>query len=534
MQLHAIEIPVRYLPPLGPSVRALMVWPRFPHSYWGLEGMLDMMPESSIMPPLGLITVAALCPKSWDIRLVDCAFETLTDDHLRWADLVMVSAMYVQREDAHRTLARARALGKRTIIGGAYASSQPEAVSELADHVVVGEPDEIFHQIASDLDLGTARAIYRIEDKPDISHTPVPRFDLLDMRRYASMSVQFSRGCPFQCEFCDIITIYGRRPRTKTPTQLIAELDVLKNAGWRKQVFIVDDNFIGNQKKALELSCELERWQDRNHRPFAFYTEASIDLAEKEELLAAMVRANFFYVFIGIETPSVDSLQETKKFQNLRVDPLQAVRFIQRRGLWVMGGFIVGFDSDRPDIFERQIDFIERAAIPWAMAGVLQAPPTTPLFDRMMNEGRLILESQATSNFSPPNFRTRMPLPVLMEGMRRTLLSIYSPESFFERTLRSIHYWQPHESQRTPPIPTRYQVKVALRSIWKQGFRSTYRWIYWRSLFRLLWIAGRDFRKEWLGFVIMMSGRHFISYAAEIAEEMKPLCTESGNAATGD
>jgi radical SAM superfamily enzyme YgiQ (UPF0313 family) len=215
------------------------------------------------------------------------------------------------------------------------------------------------------------------------------------------MSVQFSRGCPFTCEFCDIITLYGRRPRTKSPAQLIGELDALLRLGWRKEVFVVDDNFIGNHKAALELACELERWQRCNRYPFGFFTEASIDLASRPGLLDAMVKANFCRVFIGIESPSAESLKEAKKFQNLRRDPLDSIHLIQQHGLWVSGGFIVGFDSDPPDIFDRQIEFVERAAIPWAMTGLLQAPPTTPLYDRMKREGRLVPESSEPSNFSP-------------------------------------------------------------------------------------------------------------------------------------
>ena len=372
-----------------------MVWPRFPASFWSLGEVIDIVPERSLVPPLGLITVAALCPKLWAIRLVDLAFEELSDEDLLWADLVMVSAMQVQRDDVRRTLERASKLSRRTMIGGPYASSEPEALLPLADHVVVGEPDEIFHEIAADLEVGSARRLYRVTEKPDVSRTPVPRFDLLALKKYTLMAVQFSRGCPFTCEFCDIITLYGRRPRTKSPAQLIGELDALLHLGWRKEIFIVDDNFIGNHKAALELARELERWQRRNRYPFGFATEASIDLASRSELLDAMVKANFCRVFIGIETPSAESLKEAKKFQNLRRDPLDCIRFIQQHGLWVMGGFIVGFDSDQPDIFDRQIEFIERAAIPWAMTGVLQAPPTTPLYERMKREGRLI---QAASN----------------------------------------------------------------------------------------------------------------------------------------
>jgi radical SAM superfamily enzyme YgiQ (UPF0313 family) len=267
------------------------------------------------VPPLGLITVATLCPKQWKIRLVDLAFEELSDEDILWADLVMVSAMAVQREGVHQTLERASKLNRRTMIGGPYASSEPEALLPLADHVVVGEPDEIFPEIAADLERGSARRLYSITEKPDVSRTPVPRFDLLALEKHALMAVQFSRGYPFTCEFCDIITIYGRRPRTKSPAQLIGELDALLQLGWRKEVFVVDDNFIGNHKAALEPAQELERWQRRNRYPFGFFTEASIDLASRPALLDAMVRANFCRVFIGIESPSAESLKETKNFR---------------------------------------------------------------------------------------------------------------------------------------------------------------------------------------------------------------------------
>ncbi len=510
----------RRFDPLGSSIRALMVWPCFPPSFWGFEGLLEMVPEGAVMPPLGLITVAALCPKHWQIRLVDRAFEELAEEDLEWANLVMVSAMHAQREDAFRTLARARALGKRTIIGGPYASSQPEVLAPLADHVVVGEPDETFGRIARDLESVTAKAVYRIVDKPDLTNTPAPRFDLLDLSRYTSMSVQFSRGCPFQCEFCDIITIYGRRPRTKSSEQLIAELDLLRLAGWNKQVFVVDDNFIGNHRKALDLAHELAAWQERHHHPFIFHAEASIDLAEKSDLIDAMVKANFLYVFIGVETPSAQSLKETKKFQNLRHDQLESIRHIQRQGLWVTAGFIVGFDSDEADIFDRQVEFIERSAIPWAMAGVLQAPPTTALFDRLLREGRLIKESTATSNFSPPDFRTVMPLADLLNGLRRLLLTIYQPERFYERAWRSLAHWRPREGQHPPPVTVLYQIEVALRSIWIQGVRAPYRAAYWKFLIRLLARWSGDRRKIWLGFVVLMSGHHFIPYAADTAAEM--------------
>ena len=512
---------VRSFPPLGRAIKVLMVWPRFPSSFWGLSEVKEIVPERSLVPPLGLITVAALCPKRWKIRLVDLASEELSDEDILWADLVMVSAMAVQREGVRQTLERASKLNRRTMIGGPYASSEPEALLPLADHVVVGEPDEVFPEIAADLERGSARRLYRITEKPDVSRTPVPRFDLLALNKYTLMSVQFSRGCPFTCDFCDIITIYGRRPRTKPPAQLIKELDALLQLGWRKEVFVVDDNFIGNHKAALELAQELERWQRRNRYPFAFFTEASIDLASRPTLLDAMVKANFCRVFIGIESPSAESLKETKKFQNLRRDPLDSIRLIQQHGLWVMGGFIVGFDSDPPDIFDRQIEFVERAAIPWAMTGVLQAPPTTPLYERMKREGRLLQNNPEPSNFDPPNFRTVLPLPELLDGTKRMLLTLYDPRRFYERVLNSLERWQLQPEQRAPALPLGYLSRVLLKSVWKQGVLSGYREAYWRYVGRLMLRWGLHPQKRRLGFELALSGHHFIGYARQVAESLE-------------
>jgi len=508
-------------PPLGPAIKVLMVWPRFPASFWSLGEVMEIVPERSLVPPLGLITVAGLCPKQWKIHLIDLAFEELRDEDILWADLVMVSAMAVQREGVRQTLERAAKLNRRTMIGGPYASSEPNTMLTLADHVVVGEPDEIFPEIAADLERGAARRLYRVTEKPDVSRTPVPRFDLLALQKYTLVSVQFSRGCPFTCEFCDIITLYGRRPRTKSPAQLIGELDALLQLGWRKDVFVVDDNFIGNSKAALELACELERWQRRNRYPFAFFTEASIDLAARPALLDAMVKANFCRVFIGIESPSAESLKETKKFQNLRRDPLDSIRLIQQHGLWVMGGFIVGFDSDPPDIFDQQIEFVKRAAIPWAMTGVLQAPPTTPLYERMKRDGRLLPDNPEPSNFDPPNFRTVLPLPELLDGTKRMLLTLYDPRRFYERVLDSLERWQLQPEQRAPALSLLYLLRVLLKSVWKQGVLGGYRQAYWRYMRRLVWRWGLHAQKRRLGFELALSGHHFIRYARQVAESLE-------------
>ena len=509
-------------PPLGKKIKALLVWPRIPNSFWTFTGMLELLPEKAVMPPLGLITLAALCPDSWTLRLIDEAIEELTDDDILWADLVMVGAMSVQQAGQHEVLARARRLGRRSIVGGPYASGEPARMLAIADHVVVGEPDEVFPEIARDLEEGTARRLYEIVEKPDVTKTPLPRFELLKLHSYASMSIQFSRGCPFQCEFCDIIILYGRKPRTKHPQQVLAELDKLLSLGWKKQVFIVDDNFIGNHKHALDLCVELEKWQQARGFPMMFYTEASMDLARQSALIEAMVKANFLYVFLGIESPSKESLRETKKLQNLAMDPISCVELLHKKGLWVTGGFIVGFDSDKEDIFEQQIEFIERTAIPWALLNPLHAMPRTALFERMQREGRLIESPHSSGDATPPNFRTNLDTTVLMRGICKTVTAIYEPGRFFERAWRSMESWETRESQHPAQQPTMGGIlQIVALSIWKQGLRSSYRRAYWKYLSKIITHYATNRTKLWLAATIMISGHHFIPYAAEVVAKIE-------------
>jgi radical SAM superfamily enzyme YgiQ (UPF0313 family) len=482
--------------------------------------MMDLLPQAILHPPLGLITVAALCPKDWTLRLIDRNLEELHDRDILWADLIMLSGMRVQHDDMREVLRRARVLGKRTIVGGPYASAEPEAFLPLADHVVAGEPDEVFDAIAADLEGGSAKRLYVIADKPDVSKTPVPRYDLLKLDKYLSMAVQFSRGCPFQCEFCDIITIYGRKPRTKTADQMLVEFEALFKLGWRGRVFVVDDNFIGNHKRALDLTVKIAEWQRRHGHPFVLSTEASMDLAQRPALIEAMVRANFWFVFMGIESPSRQSLAETKKFQNLREDPLECVHAIRRSGLWVTAGFIVGFDSDTEDIFDRQIEFIERAAIPWAMSGFLVALPTTPLHARMAREGRLIEGKQMSTHFASPNFRTVLSLAKLVNGVRSILNSIYAPSAYYDRAFRSLEDWGASEHQK--PVPPRgSMLRILAQSIVHQGILSHYRAAYWTFLFRLLRRWRRHPQKAWFGFSLLISGHHFINYARTVTAQME-------------
>jgi radical SAM superfamily enzyme YgiQ (UPF0313 family) len=509
-------------PPLGKNIKALLVWPKIPPSYWAFSGMLELLPEKVVMPPLGLATVAALCPPNWTLRLVDEAVEDLTDLDLHWADLVMVGGMEVQKHGMQAVLARARRLGRRTIVGGPYASSEPARMLAMADHVVVGEPDEVFPEIARDLEDGTARRHYEIAEKPDVTKSPLPRFDLFKLESYASMSIQFSRGCPFQCEFCDIIILYGRKPRTKTPQQVTAELDELLRLGWMKQVFMVDDNFIGNHQRALDLCVELEKWQQEHGFPVMFYTEASMDLAKKTALMDAMVRANFFYVFLGIESPSKEALKETRKFQNLAIDPVSSVELIHEHGLWVTGGFIVGFDSDTDDIFDRQIEFIERTAIPWAILNCLHAIPRTALHDRMQKEGRLLAESPTTGDTTPPNFRTTLAPAAILRGQAKTLAAIYDPAAFYERAWRSMESWQTKKTQHAARQPGAVGIAaIVLRSVWQQGIKSNYRKAYWKYALRIVSHYAMEPAKIWMAATIMISGHHFIPYSRVVVEKIE-------------
>jgi radical SAM superfamily enzyme YgiQ (UPF0313 family) len=366
-------------------------------------------------------------------------------------------------------------------VGGPIAGT---AISHLtgADHVVEGEAEGLVTTLVADLERGQARSHYKAPLPPDLTRVPRPDLFLVNPRKYSAMAIQYSRGCPFTCEFCDIIEMYGRRPRTKTPEQVCAELDQIYELGWRGRVFLVDDNFIGNKKKVKVLLPRLAQWMRDHNFPFALITEASLNLAEDMELLRLMRDAHFSSVFVGIETPVAESLQETTKFQNLRKNLLDSVQLIQSCGIEVMGGFIVGFDHDPPDVFDRQIRFIREAAIPLSMVGLLTALPNTQLWRRLKAEGRLLKQSLGNSTLAEVNFIPKMDVGDLIEGYRHILETIYNPREYFRRT--SAFLSQLGSSARTPL--TFSDVLAVLRSIWKQGLLSNYRSEYWKFLVQAL------------------------------------------------
>jgi radical SAM superfamily enzyme YgiQ (UPF0313 family) len=313
-------------------MKVLLVYPEFPDTYWSFRHALTFEGKRSAFPPLGLLTVSAMLPESWDRRLVDMNVRRLTDSDIEWADLIFMSAMIVQKDSLERVVERCKARGKRVVVGGPYVSTSAEHLPD-ADHIFVGEAEATLPKFIEDLEAGTPERFYRAAERPALTATPVPHFRLAELNRYSAMSVQYSRGCPFSCEFCDIIEIYGRVPRTKSNGQLLAELDALRATGWRGLVFIVDDNFIGNKKNVRLLLPELAEWSERNGRPFSFITEASVNLAEDDVLLEDMRRANFRRVFLGIETPVEESLKEAQKGQNTRRDLLESVHKIQSYGM---------------------------------------------------------------------------------------------------------------------------------------------------------------------------------------------------------
>jgi radical SAM superfamily enzyme YgiQ (UPF0313 family) len=482
-------------------VNVLLVYPRFPDTYWSFRYALSFQGKRAAQPPLGLMTVAALLPRSWNKRLVDTNVERLRERDLMWADVAFISGMHVQERELTAIVRRCRARGLRTVVGGPITSSLPQSALEC-DHVVIGEAEDLIDGLAADLERGRARPLYESAERPGLERSPRPDLSLIRMKRYSTMTVQCSRGCPFNCEFCDIIEIYGRRPRTKEPTQVLAELDQLYDAGWRGPVFIVDDNFIGNKVRARLLLAAMSAWQKAHGYVFRFITEASINLADDPALLESMKEAGFASVFLGIETPDESSLAATNKLQNTRRDLLDSVATIQQYGIEVMGGFILGFDTDREDIFDRLVEFIQKSAIPIAMVGLLQAMPGTQLFRRLTREGR-ILDGGAGNNMDCHlNFQPRMNAERLIEGYHSVLRRIYASEPYYRRVRSYLSRCQPKYQSHFNIA----NVRALLLSLLRQGILGKSRMSYWKFV-----AAAATRHRESFGAAMTMAvmGYHF-------------------------
>jgi radical SAM superfamily enzyme YgiQ (UPF0313 family) len=464
-------------------MNALLIYPLFPDTYWSFKHALKFVGKRAAQPPLGLMTVAALLPGDWNKRLVDTNVERLRDRDLDWADVVLLSGMHIQQEALVAIVERCRARGLRTVVGGPIASSL-SAAELKADHIVIGEAESLIAGLAHDLELGSAKPVYQAAERPEMHASPLPDLSLIKMNRYSTMTVQYSRGCPFNCEFCDIIEIYGRRPRTKAVAQVLAELDQLHAAGWRESVFIVDDNFIGNKARAKELCSALAEWRRQHKTTFDFNTEASLNLADDPELMQLMKDAGFISVFLGIETPDESGLIASNKLQNTRRSLLDSVATIQSYGMQVMGGFILGFDTDQEDIFDRMVDFIQKSGIPIAMVGLLQAMPGTQLFRRLWREGRILNTDAGNNTGDKLNFLPSMDAARLVEGYRSVLKRIYNCEAYYDRVRLYLSRTQPRpgEQKYKQQWMTRANARALVTSIVRQGVFGAHRWSYWKFL----------------------------------------------------
>jgi radical SAM superfamily enzyme YgiQ (UPF0313 family) len=481
----------------------LLIYPKFPDTFWSFKYALKFIRKKAAHPPLGLLTVGAMLPDEYQKRLVDVNVDPLTDDDLAWADIAFIGAMAVQRDSSKQIIARCKEMGLKVIAGGPLFTAEPDAF-EAVDHLVLDEAELTLPSFLEDLKSGHLKKIYRASGFCDLHHTPPPSWDLIDMKNYASMSIQFSRGCPFNCDFCNVTVLFGHRPRLKSAQQVIAELDLMYDAGWRSNIFFVDDNFIGNkQYLKTQLLPALIKWR-KGKKGCVFFTEASINLADDAKLMDLMVKAGFDAVFIGIESPNDANLTECQKVQNKNRDLIHDVKTLQRAGLEVQGGFIVGFDSDTPSTFQQLIDFIQKSGIVTAMVGLLQAPPGTRLFDRLKEENRLLGmmisgdNVDGTTNISP-----KMGLDQLMNGYRLIMGHIYAPKHYYRRVKIFLKEFGNPRVQ-TPLNAQRFL--AIFRSSIRLGILGKERFHYWSLM---IWTLVRRPRLLPLAMTLAIYGHHF-------------------------
>ena len=511
-------------------MRTLFLYPEFPKTFWSYEKILELVDRKVLLPPLGMVTVAALLPQHWEMKLVDRNVREVTEAEWDWAELVVISGMIVQRADMAAQIAAAKARGLPVAVGGPFASSTPDAPElSLADFKILDEGEITLPMFIEAIERGDASGRFTADgEKPDVTATPVPRFDLLQLDAYDSMSVQFSRGCPFQCEFCDIIVLYGRKPRTKTPEQLIAELQTLYDLGWRRSIFLVDDNFIGNKRNAKLLLPALKQWQIERGYPFSLATEASVDLAADEELMEMMAECRFDSVFLGIETPDEASLTVAGKLQNTRSSLEEAVDRIRSYGIRVMAGFIIGFDGESKGAGDRIVQFVTRTGIPAAMMGMLQALPNTGLWHRLEREGRLIeatTDAKGVNQTNLLNFVPTRPIADIAHEYVDAFCRLYEPHAYIDRvTSYYLRMGLPRWQRFVPAafgkasLPAWCDVRALLIVIWRQGIRRDTRFRFWRSIWR---VARRNPGVLEQFIVVLAHNEHFMDYRAVVSREIE-------------
>jgi radical SAM superfamily enzyme YgiQ (UPF0313 family) len=500
-------------------MKILLVYPRYPDTFWSFRHALKFLSKKATFPPLGLLTVAAMLPAEWDKRVVDLNVRGLNDADIEWADYVFISAMVVQKNSALEVIARCNNLNIKVVAGGPLFTTGYEEF-EGVDHFVLGEAEVTLPQFLADLAQGHPRRIYLSNERPDISQTPIPAWSLLNMKDYSAMSLQYSRGCPFDCEFCDIIVLNGHTPRTKTGQQTVDELEALYRHGWRGSLFIVDDNFIGNKKKLkAETLPAMIKWSKQKKYPFTFFTEASINLADDNDLMELMTEAGFNRVFIGIETPNEESLAECNKVQNSHRDLAAAVKNIQNHGFEVQGGFILGFDSDPTSIFRKQIQFIQKTGIVTAMVGLLNAPNGTKLYNRLKKENRLIKDFSGDNTDFSMNFTPRMKYETLVAGYKHVLDTIYSPRHYYERVVAFLKEYKPKKTAGISQLRFSHIISL-IKSLWLLGVINKGRSYFWRLLISTLLKRPRHLP---LSIGLSVSGFHFRKVAEGYSKNLVTL-----------
>lgn len=461
-------------------MKVLLLYPKYPDTFWSYKHALSFIHKKASLPPLGLLTVSSMLPEVWEKKLVDMNVRELKDEDIENADMIMISAMIVQKDSVKEIVERVKDFDKLIVAGGPLFTSQYGEFPDI-DCFVLNEGEITIPMFLHDLKRGDMKRIYKSDRRPDITKTPVPEWKLIKQKDYASMALQVSRGCPFSCDFCDIIVMNGRVPRYKTPSQVIAELDSLYYSGWRSAVFIVDDNFIGNRKKVKEILVEISKWMELHNRPFCLSTEASITLADDIELVNLLKASNFSGVFVGIETPDEESLKECGKHQNTGKDLKEKVKLLQRNGLEVKGGFIIGFDTDNMHSFQKMIDFIQESGIVTAMVGLLHALPKTELYRRLNKDGRILSQATGNNTDSTLNFIPVIDKDTLVLGYNRVLHTIYSPKNYYERLITYLDEYK--EFAKGSKINLMIKIKAITKAVWIMGLSEKGRTHFWNMIF---------------------------------------------------
>lgn len=499
-------------------MKALLIWPIMPNSFWSYQETLDLAGLRVTNPPLGLITVAALLPESWEIRFADRNVRFESDADWSWCDLVIISSMIIQKQDFQDLIQKGVALGKKVAVGGPYPTSYPEVALEAGAHyLILDEGECTIPMFREALEAGQESGIFRACEKPDVTQTPIARYDLLDLDAYLAINVQFSRGCPFQCEFCDIINLYGRKPRTKTPPQMLQEFQTLYDLGWRRYIFVVDDNFIGNKRNAKIFLRELIPWMEKHQYPFKLITEASLNLAEDDELIELMVKAGFVLVFMGIETPDTESLLGINKRQNTRQSLIDSCHKITGAGLQIMSGFIMGFDNESPGAGQRIRDFMMETGIPQGQFSMLQALKNTAMWNRLQQEGRLVEGEGTFHQGALMNFTPTRPVEEIAEEYIAAFWGIYDPMAYLKRTFRHFRRMNGWRGKSMRKLDAQ-EWRLFRAILWRQGVVRSTRWRFW---WQLAMIALRKpmLMEEYLS--TLGIGEHFFSYRHVVREQLE-------------